>query len=513
MSAQRSHYAYTRRWLEDRFRRVDAGGVFVGHMPIYGHRGGPSEPGRLPRLARALQILRTLDRMRFATFLDVGSADGYIAWVTRRVFGAEVFGCDLSVEACRRASELFDLDAVACDAERLPFPDGAFDVVLSSETIEHVEHPVQVLLELQRVARRAVVLTTEEVSADRAAIDRWLALRCGYPHSERNRFHPDDLRAVFGDDVELWTQFVPPRPTEPMSDEDARRWLHDATPDAPGLHGAGIVAVAWLDPDARRPAGLGKDALCDALCDARVEQRPLAAATRTAPRDALLGRLACPLDREPLAYDGAELRSARGRRYAILPGGVAALHARTLAPVPAPDLGAAIRDPVRRERVRELGARLAMPDTTGVTRWRFADPAARIGWRMGDQVSVRTTAGAGWALLSTGGDPDLVGPTMPFGTADIAAFEIDMRLHNPAFARDAGVGQLFWMCDGDATFREDASVLFGVVNDGAVHTYVVDPRQGRGWPAAGDLVCVRLDPVDGPCELDLVEFRIRLRAD
>src|SRR5207244_4036737 len=43
------------------------------------------------------------------------------------------------------------IEAVQGDAHRLPFPDASFDVVLCFETLEHVESPHRVILELARV--------------------------------------------------------------------------------------------------------------------------------------------------------------------------------------------------------------------------------------------------------------------------------------------------------------------------------------------------------------------------
>ncbi|MBI5851580.1 MAG: class I SAM-dependent methyltransferase [Planctomycetes bacterium] len=513
----RSHNAYTRRWLEDRFARTDEHGVFVAHMPIYGHRDGPADGGRLPRLARAVQILRALDEIEFASFLDVGCAEGYLAWVVRRLFGARVAGADLSIEACRRAGELFDVDACACDAERLPFRDGAFDVVLCSETIEHVEHPLHVMLELQRVARRAVVFTTAELQTDRAALDAWLRRRCGYPHSERNAFHPDDLRAVFGGDATLRSQFLPPPPREPLSDDHARRWLCAVTPDALRDDAVGVVVRQMLDPAARRASKrFGKSALCDALLAARIPVEPLVRRECAGDPLRLAGDLVDPLDHRPLRRDGDALFAADGTRYSIAPGGIASLHSREHRAVTRDELVSKLGDASMRATALALHDALVLPEIAGRTTWDLAQPADRAGWRAGDQLVARDEGSAAsrraWCFRSTGGDPNLVGPTMASCTDDVLAFAITMRIANPAFPRDAGVGQLFWICVGDVTFREEASVLFPVINDGEFHEYVVDPRTGRGWPTNGDLICIRLDPVDGPCEFDLARFEVRLRS-
>src|SRR5262245_44568290 len=175
---------HTRAWLERRFQQRTRDGVFVAHQPVYGI-GHPASglPAQLPCVLRILQLL---DGLRVRTFLDVGGAEGHVAWLVQRWLGAEVATCDLSVQACCRARELYGLPAAAVLGSRLPFPDGAFDVVLCSEVLEHVEHPVETLLELQRVAAVAVIVTTEEVHGDRAAIDDYLFRRPGWPHMERN---------------------------------------------------------------------------------------------------------------------------------------------------------------------------------------------------------------------------------------------------------------------------------------------------------------------------------------
>lgn len=149
----------TKAWLEERFRAVAADGVYRAHQPIYGFRTGPSERGALRKYAISLATMRALARLDFGTFLDVGGAEGYKAALVRHLFGAEVTACDLADEACRRAREIYGVSARQVDTHALPFADGAFDVVLSSETLEHVPDIHGAAAELLRVARRAVVIT------------------------------------------------------------------------------------------------------------------------------------------------------------------------------------------------------------------------------------------------------------------------------------------------------------------------------------------------------------------
>ena len=117
----------TRAWLDQRYRQTTPEGVYVAHQPIYGLGSSCSEPDQVPRMARTYQILKVLNRLEFSSFLDVGAAEGHLAQLVAEHLGAQVMIGDLSVEAVRRAWELFGLTGVGLDSTRLPFPDGAFD--------------------------------------------------------------------------------------------------------------------------------------------------------------------------------------------------------------------------------------------------------------------------------------------------------------------------------------------------------------------------------------------------
>jgi SAM-dependent methyltransferase len=154
-----SYTEETMSWLDRRFRETDRDGIYLAHQPIYGFRRGHSEPGAIVRYVITYNILKALSHLRFASFLDVGGAEGYKAALVRAVFGAEVRSVDLSAEACVRAKAIFGVDGEPVDIQRLPYPDGAFDVVLCSETLEHVVDLQAATRELVRVAKRAVVIT------------------------------------------------------------------------------------------------------------------------------------------------------------------------------------------------------------------------------------------------------------------------------------------------------------------------------------------------------------------
>lgn len=145
-----------REWFTQRYDFASQG-IYFPHQPIYGFSRFEEH---IQDYFRTYHILRLLEQVRFSSFLDVGCAEGYFVNLVRRLFRAEGYGIDIASSGVRRARELYDIPGAAADAVRLPFRDKTFDVVLSSETLEHVADPAAVIRELVRVARHYVILST-----------------------------------------------------------------------------------------------------------------------------------------------------------------------------------------------------------------------------------------------------------------------------------------------------------------------------------------------------------------
>jgi methionine biosynthesis protein MetW len=115
-----------------------------------------------------------------ASVLDLGCGDGtgHGVWIAERVGsyrGADVSGS--AIESARARG----LEAVVVEeAHRLPFGDGAFDVVVMSEVLEHLFAPQDALLEVRRVLRSGGLLIASVPNCaywrrrvDLAVLGRW----------------------------------------------------------------------------------------------------------------------------------------------------------------------------------------------------------------------------------------------------------------------------------------------------------------------------------------------------
>ncbi len=85
--------------------------------------------------------------------LDVGCGDGLIDHlITQRRPDVTISGVDLIVRSQTH------IPVAAFDGKRIPFEDGAFDIVMFVDVLHHTDDPETLLREARRVARRAVVL-------------------------------------------------------------------------------------------------------------------------------------------------------------------------------------------------------------------------------------------------------------------------------------------------------------------------------------------------------------------
>lgn len=87
--------------------------------------------------------------------LEVGCSGGHLCGLLQEVFPtAKITGIDVYEPAIREAKARYPkLTFSVADAHKLPFADNSFDLVISSETIEHVLDPAKMLKEIERVMK------------------------------------------------------------------------------------------------------------------------------------------------------------------------------------------------------------------------------------------------------------------------------------------------------------------------------------------------------------------------
>jgi SAM-dependent methyltransferase len=101
------------------------------------------------------QMLENFRRAR--SVLEVGCGTGHFTrWLSEQ--GLAAVGLDLSAEMLAEAQMLDGVLLVRGDAHRLPFVDGAFDLVAFVTTLEFLGGPQQALAEALRVSRQGLLL-------------------------------------------------------------------------------------------------------------------------------------------------------------------------------------------------------------------------------------------------------------------------------------------------------------------------------------------------------------------
>ncbi len=88
--------------------------------------------------------------------LEIGCSSGHLSGQLAALFPtSHITGIDVYAPAIKEAQRRFPkLSFIVADAHQLPFKNNLFDLVLCSETIEHVSNPKKMLHEIARVMKR-----------------------------------------------------------------------------------------------------------------------------------------------------------------------------------------------------------------------------------------------------------------------------------------------------------------------------------------------------------------------
>jgi SAM-dependent methyltransferase len=141
-------------------------------------------------VGRRRLFAREISRARLSTMarvLDVGTSTGTNLRMLRDLGFADVEGLDLSQEAIRYCAEKALGVVHEGDICAMPFPDGSFNLVLSTDVIEHVSDDRLALSEVARVLKPGgVAIITVP------AFQKLYGLQDRVAH-HRRRYHKQDL--------------------------------------------------------------------------------------------------------------------------------------------------------------------------------------------------------------------------------------------------------------------------------------------------------------------------------
>ena len=129
----------------------------------------------------------------------MGCGTGQIAnFLSER--GYKPTGVDISPLFIKEARKLKKARFLVMDSERLRFPSGSFDSVISSETLEHVLEPRKVLEEAIRVLKKQGILILRFPNRQ-SKVTNFLTLLTKKPKFEIVK--PNLKKTVYGNDEDL----------------------------------------------------------------------------------------------------------------------------------------------------------------------------------------------------------------------------------------------------------------------------------------------------------------------
>ena len=118
------------------------------------------------------------------TFIDIGDPDGMFI----KALGKDGLSANISEIGVKNIHKK-GIESIRCDAEHLPFKDGAIDNILFFEILEHLANPISGLNELNRIAKKSVILSIPAVS--KTTIHRY-NYQPDWPIFEHHIFELDD---------------------------------------------------------------------------------------------------------------------------------------------------------------------------------------------------------------------------------------------------------------------------------------------------------------------------------
>ena len=187
----------TKEWLDSRFKSSDRNGVYQSHSPIYGFSHDFLALGLYKNNYNILNEIRKIaSQFSINNILEVGCAEGYTAYLIREIFKFSITVCDLSFEAVKRAKEIYGLQGIVADIQELSnIKSDSYDLVICSETIEHIPNPDRAIEELKRISKKAIIITVPAAISENEKVNY---IPTKEPHAHLNIFTKSELISYLG---------------------------------------------------------------------------------------------------------------------------------------------------------------------------------------------------------------------------------------------------------------------------------------------------------------------------
>jgi SAM-dependent methyltransferase len=155
-------------------------------------------------------LLRYIDNLdRDIAILEIGAGGGFLLETLWKRGFRNLTGSDITVTALAEMSRrTADVTVVGADAESLPFRESSFDVVISSDVVEHLTRPLNHLHDVRRVLRQGGQYLLK--TPNRRPAELYYRLRGLYDAHiwHPSMFAPGELRRTMGD-VGFDVEFLP----------------------------------------------------------------------------------------------------------------------------------------------------------------------------------------------------------------------------------------------------------------------------------------------------------------